>query len=66
MKNNKIPYKSFERLVAWPVIEDAIKSLVDNKDIIEQTDRRYIVGYLVKQLSDKGVLIVAKSVKVKR
>jgi hypothetical protein len=61
------PYREFENLAAWPIIEQAIGKLVRNKDLIEQTDRRYIVGFVVKALSDNGLLIKqAKDAKTER
>lgn len=57
---NKILYKKFEQLIAWSVIDQAISDLAENTDIIEQTDRRYIVGYLLKKLSDNKLLATQK------
>ncbi len=56
MKTKKNAYQEFEGLPAWAVIEQAIESLVQNKDLIEQTDRRYIVGLLVRRLNEKEML----------
>ena len=49
------PYVQFEGTKAWQVIDAALTALVKNKDVIEQTDRRYIVGSLCKALADEGI-----------
>jgi hypothetical protein len=56
MKRNKFAYQEFEEMPVWPVVDQAIESLVQNKDLIEQTDRRYVVGFLIKRLNEKGML----------
>ena len=40
------PYENYEADPLWPLIEKGITDLVTNQDLIEQTDRNYIVGYL--------------------
>lgn len=55
MKTTKFPYEAFEGSPAWMVVETAIRDLVENKDLIEQTDRRYIVGLIVKRLHKAGL-----------
>ena len=49
-------YREFEDLFAWNIVNRAIGTLVKNKDLVEKTDRRYIVGFLLKVLSDNGAL----------
>ena len=51
-------YKEFESTKLWSVINQAIEELVDNTDIKETTDRKYIVGYLCKSLFDAGITSV--------
>jgi hypothetical protein len=53
---NEFPYKEYETAKLWHVVEQAISDLVENTDIQETTDRKYIVGYLCKSLSDSGVV----------
>jgi hypothetical protein len=48
--NTKYPYEEFENSKLWTVIEEALNKLIDNKDLIEQTQKKYIVGYLCKQV----------------
>lgn len=50
------PYEGLKGLPAWKVLEAAIEDLVKNDDIEERTQRDYIVGYLVKVLSNSGFL----------
>ena len=45
------PYKQFEGSVLWKSIDHAINRLSVNSDIIEQTRREYIVGYICSELS---------------
>ncbi len=46
------PYQAYEGTKLWRSIDKAITSLVKNGDLSEQTRREYIVGYLVKSVSD--------------
>lgn len=52
----KYPYKKLETHPAWNILEQAIADLVDNDDIIEQTPREYIVGYILKVLKRNDIL----------
>jgi hypothetical protein len=42
------PYTDYEADPLWPLIEKGIADLVENKDLVEREDRKYIVGYLCK------------------
>jgi hypothetical protein len=53
---NKYPYAELEKMAAWAVLDKIVGDLTENKDIIEQTDRRYIVGYLIKELVNANLL----------
>ncbi len=44
------PYKEFEKTETWKILENAIGDLVGNGDLIEKTDRKYLVGYICKLL----------------
>ena len=46
------PYVVYETDPLWPLVEKGIGDLVQNKDLIEQEDRNYIVGYLCKVISN--------------
>jgi hypothetical protein len=56
MKADGFPYKKFEKSQVWTAVEKAIDDLVQNTDLIEQTDRRYVVGYLINRMQEEGVL----------
>jgi hypothetical protein len=56
MKTREFPYRELEPTPAWRVVEEAMERLVRNNDLLEQTDRRYIVGLLVNSLHEKGML----------
>ena len=47
------PYVKYQNTALWKTVEKAIGELVENTDIIEQTKREYIVGYLCKVISKK-------------
>ncbi len=44
------PYEMFGGTQVWKIVEKTINDLVDNNDIIEKTQRDYIVGYICKDL----------------
>ena len=48
------PYKDLEDTNLWDVVYGAIDDLVKNQDIMENTSRTYIVGYIVKKLFEMG------------
>ncbi|WP_180955317.1 hypothetical protein [Peribacillus deserti] len=48
----KHPYKEIEEHWTWEVIFRGIGDLVENKDLIETTNREYIVGYLCKLIRE--------------
>ncbi len=54
----EFPYIEFESTELWSVINQAIEDLVENTDIIETTDRKYIVGYLCKIVFNAGLVCV--------
>lgn len=45
------PYAEYEADPLWPLIQKGIDDLVKNQDLIERTERSYIVGYLCKVIS---------------
>ena len=49
------PYVEFEGSKAWRVLDAALTSLMQNNDVVEQTDRRYIIGSLCKALAEEGI-----------
>lgn len=54
------PYKEFEKSVSWHIVESAIEELVNNGDLEEKTAREYIVGYIIKCLTENQLLLVNK------
>jgi len=60
------PYKSLEGQPVWSVLEQAIRDLVDNQDILEQTSRAHIVGYVAKRLVESGVVPRKPQTRVQR
>lgn len=53
MSSNDYPYQKYEIIDNWKVIERAVSDLVKNGDLIAQTDRKYVVGYICKLLDDE-------------
>ncbi len=56
--NHEHPYMLYQNTQNWELLSVAIEDLVRNRDLIVQTNRTYIVGYLCKTLAEG-----AKSVK---
>ena len=52
--SSKRPYVEYEGSKEWRILDAEMTKLVRNNDLIEQTDRRYIVGALCKALAQKG------------
>ncbi len=50
------PYAQFKNNPAWSVINQIIGDLVENQDIVETTVRKCIVGYIIKRLTETGLL----------
>lgn len=50
------PYRRFEETKLWETVDRAIGELVENQDLEEKTLRRYIVGYLVQELVNAGLV----------
>jgi hypothetical protein len=48
------PYAAYKPKPIWKVIQEGLKALPDNGDIIGQTERGHVVGYLTKALIDAG------------
>jgi hypothetical protein len=42
------PYTDYENGPLWAVVEKGIGDLVKNRDLVEEEERSYIVGYLCK------------------
>ncbi|MGA9584912.1 MAG: hypothetical protein WBQ95_06255 [Terracidiphilus sp.] len=46
------PYDVFRGAEIWNVVDKAISDLVKNNDLIENTRRDYIVGYICQKLQE--------------
>ncbi len=44
------PYKAYEKTATWKEVEKAIEALVRNGDLVEQTPRHYIVGFITQSI----------------
>ena len=47
----KHPYLAFEGTPEWEAIDDALRDLEENRDVEITTARPYVVGYLVRALT---------------
>jgi hypothetical protein len=47
------PYIEFENTNIWNIVEQALDNMIENKDVLLQTQKEYVVGYLCKQLKEK-------------
>lgn len=56
ISNEGFPYKKYEETEAWRIVDTTISNLVANDDLKENTNRKYIVGYICRCLDDAGVL----------
>jgi len=52
MVSDDYPYQQYEGTHNWKIVEHAINDLVENGDLIERTNRRYVVGYICKLLAE--------------
>jgi hypothetical protein len=51
--DRRTPYDDMKGTQNWRAIENAISDLVSNNDLVEQTSRDYIVGYICRKLTDQ-------------
>lgn len=63
--NNDHPYRQFEKDEIFRLLGKGIKALVKNGDLVEQTARSHVVGYLTQQLKEAGCEVPRTSGKVK-
>jgi hypothetical protein len=49
------PYRQYMSHPAWRVLEEALNDLESNDDLELRTAARYVIGYLVMQLSKQGL-----------
>jgi hypothetical protein len=47
------PYQDLESLPIWNILSEGLKELEDNRDLAITTDKRYVVGYLLRKMTDK-------------
>ena len=46
------PYVRYEESAIWRAVDNAVRDLVSNGDLVEKTNRKYIVGYICKVLAE--------------
>jgi hypothetical protein len=64
MSNRKHPYNIYETHPIWPLISESIDKLVKNGDLIEQTDRSYIVGFFVQELLNNDYIKLSNNLNI--
>lgn len=52
----EFPYRNAKTHPAWAVIEQALQDLAANNDLELQTPPRYVIGYLIESLVNRGLL----------
>lgn len=55
-KSEQDGYDQYKKFKLWKILEKAIEDLVKNQDLVEETDRFYIVGYIMKCIDKKNLL----------
>ncbi len=50
------PYRTLMNHPAWPVVDEALAELEENDDLELRTARRYVIGSLIQQLSEAGLI----------
>jgi hypothetical protein len=54
------PYVELEGTPLWNAVEAAINDLVVNRDLIEQTARTHIVGYICRVVANESRTIATQ------
>ncbi len=49
----EFPYSQFAKTKLWKAIDKAIADLEKNQDLELTTNRKYVVGYLCKSITDQ-------------
>ena len=62
----KHPYKKYEGSILWEVINNSVNKLINNSDIIEQTKREYIVGFICSEIYKKLLTLPSCELEVKK
>ena len=57
------PYKNYEKLETWSVLNKAFKKLVSNQDLSLTTHEEYVIGFICEELDKKSLL---KKKKIKK
>jgi hypothetical protein len=52
----EFPYRNARTHPAWAVIEQALQDLAANNDLELRTPPRYVIGYLIESLVNRGLL----------
>lgn len=51
------PYSEFKGTKEWQVLSRAISALERNQDVVLQTKKEYVVGYLASKLAKKKSVV---------
>jgi len=52
------PYLGWQGTPLWRAVEKAVADLAQNQDLVEKTNREYIVGYVCKTISRRKKAII--------
>ena len=59
-ERNPHPYLLFQGTPLWKAVEKGVSDLIENQDLIEKTNRGYIVGYICKVITRRKGKIAAQ------
>jgi len=59
-KLSPAPYSHYQNTEEWLIVERLLKKLKSNKDIEIRTPLKNVVGYMVKELRNKDLSLLAK------
>ena len=59
-KGQTHPYVAWERTPLWRAIDKAVIDLVENRDLVEDEYREYIVGYICKTIDRRKKSVIAQ------
>ncbi len=54
------PYLAWKSTALWRAVEKAVSDLVENRDLVEDEYREYIVGYICKTIDRRRKAVIAQ------
>ena len=60
------PYSHYQNTEEWAIIERLLNELMTNQDIELKTAPEYVIGYIVRELRNKDLFLLAEQPAEKR